>query len=250
MRNICIRKGLVVGVIVLFLGVSVQPSIGAEIQDKIEVEPKDYLFQTIIDIANNPDVQELFKEYGHDIFVLNYAHETIYKQVLFKNPRLLFSMLFNKPKMTIDYLDKSFYQGVELVNIIGEDAVKGIIQSIEIINPTLLEEIITIIGANVELNNKVIKLKEMNNELSSDEFINDYPPIICNLLLLSIFAVLAPYFIVGETINTIIEIFKLPPIIANFLYLLIMPLYIFTGAAFVTLWTLWTENCDVWPPLL
>ena len=48
MRNVCFKKGLIVGIIVLFIGVSVQPGMGTEIPDKIEVEPKDYLFQTII----------------------------------------------------------------------------------------------------------------------------------------------------------------------------------------------------------
>ena len=58
-----VYKTLVVGVIVLFLGVAVQPSIATvQPEQEINVEPKDYLFQIIINIANNPNVKGLFKQ--------------------------------------------------------------------------------------------------------------------------------------------------------------------------------------------
>ena len=63
------NKTLVVGVIVLFLGVGIQPSIttvqprsekAVQIKEKtIDVKPKDYLLQTITNISNNPDVKDL-----------------------------------------------------------------------------------------------------------------------------------------------------------------------------------------------
>ena len=51
---------IVVGITILFLGVTVQPAI-ATIKPEIEIdiEPKDNLFQTIIDIANIPDVKDI-----------------------------------------------------------------------------------------------------------------------------------------------------------------------------------------------
>ena len=51
----------VVGITILFLGVGIQPAIATveSKEDFIDVEPKDYLFQTIIDIANNPDVKDI-----------------------------------------------------------------------------------------------------------------------------------------------------------------------------------------------
>jgi hypothetical protein len=50
----------VVGITILFLGVGIQPAIATVTPTKVvDFEPKDYLFQTIIDITNNPDVKDI-----------------------------------------------------------------------------------------------------------------------------------------------------------------------------------------------
>ena len=59
MRNSWYKKAIVLSIIVLFLGVSIQPSMGAEIPDKIEVEPKDNLIQKIKEITNSPDFKNI-----------------------------------------------------------------------------------------------------------------------------------------------------------------------------------------------
>ena len=50
---------MAVAVIILFLGLAIQPSVAVQPETDIDIEPKDYLFQTIIDIANNPDVKDI-----------------------------------------------------------------------------------------------------------------------------------------------------------------------------------------------
>ena len=73
------KKIIVIGVIVLFVGIGLQPALAIEpiipkdIVKEEDIEPKDYLFETIIEIANNPEVKNLFDEYGHNIFNYNYG---------------------------------------------------------------------------------------------------------------------------------------------------------------------------------
>ena len=70
-KHVSLNKMLVIGTIVLFLGVGVQPAI-ATVNPKEKIifdTSKDYLFQIIIDIANNPDVMNLLEQYDND-FVL------------------------------------------------------------------------------------------------------------------------------------------------------------------------------------
>ena len=63
-KNALISTTLVFGVILLLIGIGIQPAIATieTKEEKIDIEPKDYLFQTIIDIANNPDVKELVEQ--------------------------------------------------------------------------------------------------------------------------------------------------------------------------------------------
>jgi hypothetical protein len=51
---------LAFGITLLVLGVGIQPAIATVTPTKtVDFEPKDYLFQTIMKIANNPDVKDI-----------------------------------------------------------------------------------------------------------------------------------------------------------------------------------------------
>ncbi|EMR75543.1 hypothetical protein MBGDF03_00359 [Thermoplasmatales archaeon SCGC AB-540-F20] len=195
------KKLLAVGVIVLFLGVAIAPSINANIGElsegnyedcgckdsnvqpeyEINIEPKDYLFQTIIDTANNPDVKNLLEYYDNDLLKVD-IDRSVYRKILFRNPRLLFNMLFTKPSMTIEYLNKCYNKGIEITNILGEDKVLEMMDSVEVTNIKLFNELNNIISKDEELTNRLTTLKEMNKELNLDWGF----PITC-LILLGVF---------------------------------------------------------------
>jgi hypothetical protein len=169
-------KTLVLGVICLFIGVGVNPAIATVELDEetIDVEPKDYLFETIVAIANNPDVKEIFEGYEHNIFNFDYNGKYIFRQLLFKNPKLLCSMVFTKPKTTTQYLDKAYKQGIELVNIFGEEKALKILDSVGLTNPELLDELNNIIMNDEDLSNRISTLIELNGDNST----------ICNILFI------------------------------------------------------------------
>ena len=67
MKQRIIIKTLTVAVIILFLGVGIQPSLAVQPETEIDIEPKEYLFQTITDIANNPEVKNLLEQCKYDL---------------------------------------------------------------------------------------------------------------------------------------------------------------------------------------
>jgi hypothetical protein len=103
------RKLLVFGVIVLFLGVAIAPSINANInktlvdltQNNVEtpvledITPKQYLYETIIQIANNPDIKRLLSHCNQNLFTYDFDNKVVLKQLFFKDFQFLFSILLS-----------------------------------------------------------------------------------------------------------------------------------------------------------
>jgi len=184
MKQRIICKILAVAVIILFLGLAIQPSVAVQPETERDIEPKDYLFQTIIDIANNPEVKNLLEKSNNDMFKVD-IDRSFYCKLLLRNPRLIFNTLFTKPSMTIEYLDKCYNKGIEITNIIGEDKVIEIIENAEVTDTKLFNEINDIITNNEELSSRIETLKDMNKDIKLDtprEF-----PVICGILLLIYF---------------------------------------------------------------
>jgi hypothetical protein len=173
----------VVGITILFLGLAIQPSLATiQLKEETDFKPKDYLFQTSIDIANNPEVKDLLEQYNHKIITSNYNYKGVFSKILFNNPRLFLDMLFTKPYINYDYLDKSYNRGIEIANIIGEDNFLEMIASIEVTNPELFNEFNNIIMNEKELSGRLATLKVMNKQYMSDLSWNF--PIICGILIL------------------------------------------------------------------
>jgi len=216
----------VVGITILFLGIAVQPSIATVQQEEeiIDILPKDYLFQTIIEIANNPDVKSLLEQSNYDLFKVD-IDRNVYRKLLLRNPRLFFNMLFTKPSINYEYLDKCYNRGIEITNILGEDKVFEMIESIEIIDTQLFDKINNIVMSNGELSGRFAILEEMNKELKPDM------PFIGKLILCSILFIVAIggiVFLIFDCISILLfaktmnEGFIALHIIFTFIYLILI----------------------------
>ena len=75
MERKILRKMLTIGAILLFLCVAIEPITSTDItQNKTtpemeNIDPKDYLFETIIEIANDPEVAALLEEYEQSMSI-------------------------------------------------------------------------------------------------------------------------------------------------------------------------------------
>jgi hypothetical protein len=173
MKNYKFRKFLAAGIILLFIAIGIQPAIADDPINlpKIveeEIEPKEYLLQTIIEIANNPEVKDLLSQNGKKAGFFNYDNNfrNLYLKLLLRNPRTFLSMLFTRPSMTTNYLDSTLTKGCKIANTIGEDEVYDITESISISNPEFFEELDSIIMKNEELSTRIETLKEMKEEIT------------------------------------------------------------------------------------
>ncbi|KYK26554.1 hypothetical protein AYK20_08770 [Thermoplasmatales archaeon SG8-52-1] len=165
-KTVSLNKMLVIGTIVLFLGVGVQPAIATvNTKEKIIFDnSKDYLFQTIIDIANNPDVINLLEQYDND-FVDVDIERSVYRKILFRNPLLFFNLLITKPTNTHRYLNKCYRMGNEITNILREDKTLDIIESVVVNDKDIYFELDEIIKKDEKLSVKLDNLKEINKEI-------------------------------------------------------------------------------------
>ena len=171
MKNNIFKKFLAAGIIALFIGIGIQPAIANEpivlskITKEEEINTKEYLFQTIIEIANNPEVKDLIDKNKAGLVNFDYNLRNMYLKLLFRNPRTFLSMLFTKPSMTTSYLDSTLNKGCNIANTIGEDNIYEITESITIKNPEFYDELNRIIMKNEELFQIVTTIKEMKEDL-------------------------------------------------------------------------------------
>jgi hypothetical protein len=193
MKKEWLVKTLALVVVVLFISVSFQPIIAEKTitvekesdYEKVNFEKaKEYLFLTLVDISNNPEVKEFLYEHKHDLFTNknnNYNCKDTIKKIWLQKPKLTKSILFTKPEMIYDYLDTYYNSGFEIFSIIGKEELSNTLESVKT-NPELFNELKNIITNNKELSNKISVLKEMNQELKSNPFSWDFP-IICFILI-------------------------------------------------------------------
>ena len=195
---------LVVGITILFLGLAIQPSIATVQPDEeiIDVEPKAYLFQTIIDISNNPYVKSKFEQYGNNLVKVD-VDRSIYHKTFFRNPRLLFQLIFTKPSMSHEYLNFAYNQGIKIINNLDEDNVIEMVESIKVTNPQLLDEILNIIMDDEVLDNKIETLKIVNKELKQEPPLETYP-ILCAISMFTLIL----YLIISSSLLSIGDIIE------------------------------------------
>jgi len=234
--NRMLSKGLAVAVILLLIGLAIQPSVA--VQPEVDVEPKNYLFQTIIDIANNQDVKNLLEQQGYDLFKVD-IDKSVYRKILFRNPQLLRSIIFTKPSLTYEYLDKTYNNGIEITNIIGQDKALELIESIEVSDTEVFDGFNNIISKDEELSNRLTTLKDLNNELKQDAPLENYSKL-CAILMGIALAFLFPC----GWCYILYQIFNENPILRK----IFSSIGMITGAMFFTLGYIFGALCYGFPP--
>jgi len=262
MKGRIITKGLTAIIVLLFIGLAIQPSVTTvELKEEIiDVESKDYLFQTIIDIANNPNVKNLIERDNNDFFKVD-IDCSVYLKILFRNPRLFHSMIFTKPSLTPEYLDKNYNFGLEIKSILGEDKLQEIIESIKVTDKEVFNKLNSIIINNEELSSRIKILKEINNGVNP---IISYGDLICGILTLT-FAVsgmigiiisspiwlsLVPFIWLEIFFDIDMQIFA--PLI-KIIEFILTPFYLLTGIfVFICIVSSvigWSLDCPLWEGL-
>ena len=221
MKQRIICKTLAVAVIILFIGLAIQPGIAVQPEIEIDVEPKDYLFQTIIEIANNPEVKDLLEQYDNDLFKVD-IDRSVYLKILVRNPRLFCSMIFIRPSLTFEYLDNNLKNGQEITSILDENKVQGFIESLEVRDNEIFNDLNNIIINDGGLLERLETLKEMNkrvNPITLDGydicFVIEITFLVSLFLGLIFFSPLSVYYAIFEHIEL--------PILQSIIFLILTP---------------------------
>jgi len=131
-------------------------------------ECKDYLFQTIVEISDNPDIKE--------IIMSNY-----------KPQRTILPFRRNNMDLKVEHLELLYELGLKIIDRLDKDKVEKLIEDIEIEKTEYLDEIDSIIMVNDELRERIYTLTEMNGYKLSWDGLRENP-VICIILLVTLLA--------------------------------------------------------------
>jgi hypothetical protein len=163
------RKGLVVGIILLFIGVAIAPSIhfttvnvNASINNIQEerITQKELLFQTILDVANNREIQKI-----------------VYDSEIQSNG------FFTSQVITKNYLNTAFRIGLILTKIFGVNRIHSMIQRYQINIPEVQKEISDVIEGNLTLKMEMDKLLSVSCGCDNENTTTWTFPVLCTLLV-------------------------------------------------------------------
>jgi len=219
MKKDILDKTVVMSIIFILIGVFVYPavaevSISQESNFKYEkLDAKTYLFQTVIDTVNNPSVKRLLEESKDDfnnVFIIDIEIKNKIKKILFENSGLFLSMIFTKPSISHNYLNKVHDHGIELVNILGKDDAIEILESLNFNNQEFLDDFNNIIKNDETLSKQYLTLEKINVLQSNTQ---PWPfPIICIFLLFNwVYLSLLNFFL-----QIIFSVFDFIPFVSTF----------------------------------
>jgi hypothetical protein len=146
---------------------TVQSTIKKIIND--EVNQKELLFQTIIDIVNNKKIQQtiLKSQINRDGFL---------------NPDMKLSLI-NTPVLTKNQLNHMYIVGLMLSKIISKSRIHSMIERYKVSNQEMQKEITAVIEKDAILNGKMTQLSNSECDCGNENTTRWNFPVLCILLI-------------------------------------------------------------------
>ncbi len=152
------RKWLTIGIILLFVGVTIAPTINfntvkASQQSVIKerINQRELLFQTIVDIANNKEIQRIIlkSQMSRGVFLTSEI-----------------------PVVTKTQIRQMYFLGMILSKIISKSRIQSMIQQHQLQNPITQEEINGVIEKDAKLKREITQLQNSECDCGNDDEIN------------------------------------------------------------------------------
>jgi hypothetical protein len=150
-----------------------------------EINQKELLFQTIVDIANNKEIQKVIL-----------GSEITGKR--FFGPGMKFST-FTSPVLTEKSLKHAYTMGVLLTKIMSKSKMHLMIKQFQVNNQGVQKEINAVIEKDAKLKGKMTQLSNSKCDCGNDNTTTWTFPIICTLLIPLWWFSLFLYFVFGIT---------------------------------------------------
>ncbi len=181
--------------IIILIGVSFTSVVGYNSvetsmkKNKVIFDSKELIFETIIEMANNPDFNEFAINNKQNLFQSSIEYKDIFTQLLKQKLIYLNRFTIYKTALSVEYLHVIYEYGCNIIKILGEEKTSELIASIEFTNNRVFEELNNIVENDEELNNNINNLKKSNVEILSITGFSD-TPVICGILLIIIIAMI------------------------------------------------------------
>jgi hypothetical protein len=130
-----------------------------------EVNQKELLFQTIVDIANNKEIQRVILK------------SQMNSRVFF-NPDVRFS-IFNTPVLTKNQLKHMYVVGLMLSKIISKSKIHSMVEQYQLNNQGVQEEISAIIDKDTTFNREINQLSNSECDCENENTTQWSFPVIC-----------------------------------------------------------------------
>jgi len=174
------RKWFAIGIILLFIGVTIAPTINfntvkASQQNVINerINQRELLFQTIVDIANNKEIQKIIlkSQMSRGIFPTSEI-----------------------PVITKQQIRQMYFLGLILSKVISKSRMQSMVQQYLLLNPITQEEISAVIEKDTTLNADVTQLQNSECDCNYNSNLKWSFPLICGILLILFAVFVLPYF--------------------------------------------------------
>jgi hypothetical protein len=207
-----ITKTLAFVIIFLIIGISIQPAIATiEPEEKIiDVEPKDYLFQTIIELANNQEVNNLLIQQKFNLFNVDIDQEII-RKIFFSNPRVIHSLMITKLANTQNNLNWIYNQGIHIIDIIGEDTALNILEQVKIKDKLVFEELNFIIEDDEVLYDNINNLVKLNSEMVPKNISDILSGLVCGICIVIFIAILVTISLINIPVELVLNLLSIIP---------------------------------------
>jgi hypothetical protein len=174
--SICAVVLLVLGSLTNVVGYqTVQSSNQNIIND--EVDQKELLFQTIVDIVNNKEIQKVIL-----------GSEIIGKR--FFDTGVRFSV-FNTPVLTKNNLKHMYLIGLMLTKTISKSKIHSLLERYQVKNEGVQKEISAVIEKDAKLKGEITQLSTLSCDCENENTTKWGFPILCELLVLLWFSLIA-----------------------------------------------------------
>jgi hypothetical protein len=164
---------------------------------KDEVDQKELLFQTIIDLAKNKDIQSIIQK-SEIKENLEKSLQVPGAKLLMFELRLRFFMVLPPPQvLTKNYLDYAYKVSLRRLKNFDASRFNPILENLKVNNQEIQKEITAIIEKNNTLNKEIGQLSDLNCNCENDSTANWNFPIICLLLFPLVYISIGFYLMGG-----------------------------------------------------
>jgi hypothetical protein len=181
-----------------------------------EINEKELLFQTIVDMVNNKEIQR--------IILMAQMNERIFLNSEVKLP------VFNNRMFTRNQFNHMYFIGLFLLKTISKSKIQSIIGSYRLRYQEVPKEIRAVIENDVSLKGEITQLSNAECGCENEKIIRlDLSTTICAILL----AILIPFLIILETFAELIILFEQNPILRRIIDLFSVPVALVTMIIFL-----------------